>query len=558
MGNERNAPDLSEARPLWSRNAGEARNHVICTMPAILNKRSCLTSIAMALHLVSGAQPPVFRSAATTIQWRINGTTQAYPWEVTPSARPDVVEVICKNGPGSVTFLGDTDSLHVLVKPGEQKDFVVLVPGMDSAFTRVVGKAYVPPQPLHADVQRWLRTSAVTLGAPSAFTALDAALDSVRVVALGEATHGQHEAFELKRAWTMHLVRNKGFRYVAYETSASKARLCEDYIAGRSNDRRTAMRGFDMLIWEVEENVALLDDLRAWNQAAEPDDQVHFFGVDAQDGHAVEARMTVLLATYPDLSTRIQLMRPRAEAAVQAHFQGDRRMLDSVLVEVGQLRADIERATANDPQRANIVLHTQELCAYFTQYGSPGGRDRAMGELLLLRLAQLEPDARCVFWAHNAHVQKSALSYLGTDELASGGHLHKSLGDAFYSVGFTFGIGEFQATAQFPSGGHGFKRYTHKHIVEGSLESQLSSVNAGDHFIDLRHAPKDDAVQQWLTTGHGLRWWGGYMVPDDVDAATGDLTHLSQLHPITDHDGLVFLAKTTAARPMDAARILAP
>ena len=492
------------------------------------------------------------------MQWRINGATQAYPWEVTPSARPDVVEVICKNGTGSVTFLSEADSLHVLVKPGEQKDFVVLVPGMDSAFTRVVGRAYMPPQPPHADVQRWLRTTAVPLGAPNAFITMDAALDGVRVVALGEATHGQHEAFELKRAWTMHLVRNKGFRHVAYEASASKTRLCEDYIAGRSDDRRAAMRGFDMLIWDVEENAALLDDLRAWNQAAGPDDQVHFFGVDAQDGHAVEARMTDLLATYPDLSTRIKLMRPRAEAAVQAHFQGDRRMLDSVLVEVGQLRTGIERATANDPQRADIMLHTQELCAYFTQYGSPGGRDRAMGELLLLRLAQLEPDARCVFWAHNAHVQKSALSYLGTDERASGGHLHKALGDAFYSVGFTFGTGAFQATAQRPSGGHGFKRYTHKHIVEGSLEWQLSDVNARDHFIDLRHAPKDDAIQQWLTTGHGFRWWGGYMVPDDVDAATGDLTGLSQLHPITDHDGLVFLAKTTAARPMDAARILAP
>lgn len=520
--------------------------------------RVFLSSIAVAHLLVACAQPPVFRSATPTLQWRINGTTQAYPWEVTPSARPDVVDVICKNGPGSVTFLGEVDSLHVVVTPGDQMDFVVLVPGMDSAFTRVVGKAYVPPRPPHADVQHWLRTSAVALGAPNAFTRMDAALAGVRVVALGEATHGQHEAFELKSAWTMHLVRNKGFRFVAYEASASKARLCEDYIAGRGNDRRAAMRGFDMLIWDVEENAALLDDLRAWNQAAGPDDQVHFFGVDAQDGHAVEARMIELLDTHPDLSARIKLIRPRAEAAVQAHFQGDRRMLDSVLVEVGELRADIQRATATDPRQAHLAVHTQELVAYLTQYGSPGGRDRAMGELLLLQLAQHDSSERCVFWAHNAHVQKSALTYLNSEELASGGHLRAALGDAFYSVGFTFGIGTFQATAQRPSGGHGFKRYTHKHIVEGSLEWQLGNVNNEDHFIDLRHAPKDTAVEQWLTTGHGFRWWGGYMVPDDVDAATMDLDQMNRMYPITDFDGLVYLAKTTAARPVDAGRIIAP
>lgn len=40
-------------------------------------------------------------------------------------------------------------------------------------------------------------------------------LKEVRVLALGVATHGQHESFELKRAWTMHLVCNTDYRYVA-------------------------------------------------------------------------------------------------------------------------------------------------------------------------------------------------------------------------------------------------------------------------------------------------------------------------------------------------------
>ena len=176
----------------------------------------------------------------------------------------------------------------------------------------------------------------------------------------------------------------------------------------------------------------------------------------------------------------------------------------------------------------------------------------------MLQLAQREPSARCVFWAHNGHVQKSALSYLNSAELASGGLLREALGDAFYSVGFTFGTGTFQASAQRPPGGHSFKRYTHTLLVEGSLEWELSGVNPADHFIDLRAAPTDDAVQQWRTAGHGFRWWGGYSVPDDVDAATNNLARLSRMHPLTDFDGLVFLANTTAARPVDPTRILEP
>jgi len=226
--------------------------------------------LASIVALCAWAQPPVFHTTLPQLQWRINGALQNQPWVATPSARPDVAEVICRNGPGSVTFIGEHDSMQVVVKPGEQVDFVVLVPGMDSAFTRAVGRLYLPPEPPHADVQRWLRSSAAPLTSADLFTALDPMLKEVRVLALGEATHGQHESFELNRAWTMHLVRNTGYRYVAYEASASKARACEEYIAGRNNDRAEALSGLGMLIWMVEENAALLDDLRAGTNTQAP------------------------------------------------------------------------------------------------------------------------------------------------------------------------------------------------------------------------------------------------------------------------------------------------
>jgi erythromycin esterase len=408
------------------------------------------------------------------------------------------------------------------------------------------------PQP----VAHWLRASAVPLGGASAFATMDGALAGVRVLALGEATHGQHEAFELKRAWTMHLVRNKGFRYVAHEASASSARAAEDYIAGRTSDRRAAVRGLGMLIWMVEENAELLDDLRAWNQQAAAADQVHFFGVDAQDGKAVLGRMAELLVAHPTLIARIQAIAPRAEEAIGSMFRGDRSGFESIEEDVGSLRSAIEAAAANDPQRATIMLHARELCAYLIQYGSPGGRDRAMAELLMLQLEPAGKEARCVFWAHNAHVQRSALAYLNSEQLAGGGHLAQALGTAYYAVGFTFGQGTFQATAPNPAGGHGFRRYTHRRVVPGSLEHQLASATAADHFIDLRSAPGEVVVQEWLTSGHGFRWWGGYQIPEDVDAATADLARMSRMHPVADFDGLVFLAQTTAAQPIDAKLIL--
>jgi erythromycin esterase-like protein len=188
--------------------------------------------------------------------------------------------------------------------------------------------------------------------------------------------------------------------------------------------------------------------------------------------------------------------------------------------------------------------------------GSPGGRDKAMSQLLLDQLGTAGASVRCVLWAHNAHVQKSPMHYTGTDELAMGGYLAEVLGKGYYALGVTFGEGGFQANAVDADGHWGFKRYTHRAAPKGSLEWQLGSVHPGDLLLDLRSAPQDTLVQHWLTMGHGTRWWGGYNVPDDVDANTPDAAHLWQAHPITDYDGLVYLAHTTPAQPIDPERIL--
>lgn len=48
---------------------------------------------------------------------------------------------------------------------------------------------------------------------------------------------------------------------------------------------------------QVEENAALLGDLRAWNAKSAPADRVRFIGVDAQDGDAWPRNASALSGT---------------------------------------------------------------------------------------------------------------------------------------------------------------------------------------------------------------------------------------------------------------------
>lgn len=425
--------------------------------------------------------------------------------------------------------------------------------------TRAVGcfllVTAVPLTGQERDVVLGLREVARPLADSAAlFRTLGAAAQRARVIGLGEATHGQHEAFDLKRRLTMALIRSHGVRVVAYEASASRARRIDEWIQGGPGNLPEVMGGFGMLIWSIEENADLLRDLRAWNARAAATDRVRFIGVDAQDGEAVAGRLRQLLGpTRASLADRIDTLVARSTAVTQRLYQGQRGGFDSLQVEVAGVRRTLRALETNHPEHRELSWRAAELQAHLGMFGTAGGRDRAMAELLL---AQLAPGERAVLWAHNGHIKRSALDFMGTTDLAMGGHLAEALRDGYYAVGFAFGSGGFQANAPDSSGRWGYRRYQHQAPAMGSLEATLAAASLGDFFVDLRALRTGTPLELWMRAPHGHRWWGGYNVPDDADARTRDASQLMPMVPSRDYDGLVFHVRTTPATPVDRTRIL--
>lgn len=414
------------------------------------------------------------------------------------------------------------------------------------------------PAPETLDERAWLAHAAIPLeDAERAYRAWEPALAGVRVVALGEATHGQHESFETKRALTMQLVRRGRARLVLYEASSARARLADAYVAGTSDDIDAAMRGFGMLVWQIEENAALLRDLRAWN-AAHPRDRVRFAGVDAQDPEAAARRVGEIVGPAGDaLVERLVDWGARVDPAVRALWSGDASGYHGLAAEMDALEAEVRAlppvAAADGPE---LDMRLRELRSALAMHHSPGGRDRAMAEMLLFEIATLGSGERAVLWAHNGHVTRGPLRYLSVDEPGIGGHAAARIGDAYYALGFAFGEGGFQANARDGEGRFGFRRYSLSEPPAGSLESVLAAARAGDWLVDLRSAPRSGPAWEWLSRDHGQRWFGGYGVPDDCDERSRDLASLPVTNLRADYDGLVFLARTTPAVPRDPARIL--
>lgn len=126
-------------------------------------------------------------------------------------------------------------------------------------------KAY--PDNASAQVLQALRAHAIplkTVRAGSGFDDLQplrSILMDKRIVALGEATHGTREFFQMKHRLLEFLVREMGFQHFGMELSPADGQVLNDYIMGEEVDPRQVL----YWPWATAEVLEMLDWMRAYN-----------------------------------------------------------------------------------------------------------------------------------------------------------------------------------------------------------------------------------------------------------------------------------------------------
>jgi erythromycin esterase len=381
---------------------------------------------------------------------------------------------------------------------------------------------------------------------------LDELIGDARIVALGEASHGTAEFFQMKHRLLEYLVEEKGFTVFAIEGNWPEAQVADRFIKKGESDATAALAAMYFWTWQTDEARVMLDWMRAHNTARGERPILSFAGFDMQF-------VSVAIKRVVDLFGRISSAN---RDAIHLLYDGMEKLDKSSETELPaaekmRLRDNAAKAMAlvdawreaalkvSKPdeyccahQAARVVLQASEMHA-----GVPWvERERAMADNVRWLLEKGFPGQKIVLWAHNGHVGTAPIG----GEKSQGIHLRDLYGDQMVVLGFASYHGEVRAKRM--AGG---KIQSGPPVALPLVPARTNSVEALFHeaglphfILDFRHIPKSNALGRWLAKPRLHRSIGsGY----DPDRASNSYVQVNL--PET-YDCIIFIAESTAAKPL--------
>lgn len=203
----------------------------------------------------------------------------------------------------------------------------------------------------------WVRDHAVRIDLSNEGTsmadleAMRSIVGNARIVALGDPTHGTHEAYEAKRRIIEFLVTRMGFSVVAIEGSMPDARPIDDFIQTGKGDPKTALAGLYSWLWYTEEVFDLVHWMRGFTASGKG--SLHFTGFDMQhprsalinmrdffakvEPHYVPELEQAMNRVYGTIILASQPERPRAEVTLSAEGLAGKRFRCSGFIRTEQV-----------------------------------------------------------------------------------------------------------------------------------------------------------------------------------------------------------------------------
>jgi erythromycin esterase len=274
------------------------------------------------------------------------------------------------------------------------------------------------------------------------FTQLDE-LKSIKIIGMGEATHGTKEFFQMKQRLFKFFVEHFNHKVLAFEMDYSEALIFEEYIqTGKGNLTELMKNKLDFWTWCTSEIRDLFEWMKEYNIGKKPQDRLHLFGIDCQtfDYNVPELmnRIALIDSVMKNDITKVLNPKPTDINISQAKAIGS--ILKS---NKGKMLLKISTNEYDEIEHiSDIIIQTVKSKNDSTYEGSL--RDQFMAEnTIWLSKRTKHPIS---IWAHNDHIKKGDKA---TEEAFSMGfYIDYRQKESYKNIGFSFAEGSVTAYNQ--------------------------------------------------------------------------------------------------------------
>lgn len=258
---------------------------------------------------------------------------------------------------------------------------------------------------------------------------------NVKIFGFGDATHGTKEFQDLKDKFFRCLVFNCNVKTFAIEANYGDCLDINSYIKGEGGNPKEVLSRIGYWIWNTNEILSLIEWMKVYNSTQIKENQLSFIGIDVMNCEKASNILYKYLQSdsLPDNQKYLTILK---NYILQNNLKNFRKKeFEEHYLELKSLALELKHL--KDPylwQLNNSILQYILMKINYTQ----SLRDELMFENVN-RLVE-NSGSNIFICAHNSHIKKSNVSFTSL-----GYHLKNKYSEKYYSVGFDFGSGSFNA-----------------------------------------------------------------------------------------------------------------
>ncbi|MFD3156869.1 erythromycin esterase family protein [Haloimpatiens sp. FM7330] len=372
-------------------------------------------------------------------------------------------------------------------------------------------------------------------------------LKDKKIVAMGEATHGTKEFFQMKHRMLKFLVEKMDYNVFGIEACMSECMAVNDYVLYGKGEAEQVVKKMGFWTWDTKEVVDMVKWMREYNENHTK--KVKFYGFDMQSScTAVEKVQAYLKKVDKEYENKVDSILLEFKDPKTLH--GNNKKLHGN--EVKKIMCMFEKNKneyISKSSKEEYELYKQNLKIIDEAYDFFKGnqsnsqmqtkRDKYMAENIKWILNFEGQDTKIMVWAHNWHVSKVAdnINNIGENVKRMGSNLYDMYKDKLYVIGFQFSEGTVTAVDKSINRGEEsvmLKKCTLHAAKKGSIPYILSKVDPL-FFIDFKSVNTNKYVKEFISTPKTCRYVDANFNGEDESYETNILDQC--------YDGLIYIDK---------------